>query len=257
MLKREDMPIFIVGAPRSGTTLLRLMLDSHPNISSGPETHFLVKFKSILGSDWRRLKRYGFEKTYWQEKIADFFSSFQMDYARKRGKIRWAEKTPKYALHPDFINGIFPESQIIHIIRDGRDVVNSYRDRWGYVRAIGGIEAWRRYILAAKKFARTVTGERFYELHYEDLVNDAEGTMGKLLEFLHEPWSDQVLSYDSIHHDHGARYKKFTQGRRVQGEDKKNIYASRIGVGKRELGPFLKVLFSIRSGRLLKELGYH
>lgn len=48
-------PIFIVGCQRSGTTMLRLILDSHPRISCGPETRFLEDMERIVGADWKRL----------------------------------------------------------------------------------------------------------------------------------------------------------------------------------------------------------
>ena len=65
--------IFIVGCPRSGTTMLRLILDAHSNISCGPETDFLVEFGRSLENHWPHLELYGFEQAYWEQKTADFY----------------------------------------------------------------------------------------------------------------------------------------------------------------------------------------
>jgi hypothetical protein len=67
-------PIFIIGSPRSGTTLLRLILDSHPNISCGPETHFLVDLSKIVNVHWEQVEAFGFDKAYWHQKLASFLT---------------------------------------------------------------------------------------------------------------------------------------------------------------------------------------
>src|SRR5437667_10431218 len=88
----DAQPIFLVGCPRSGTTLLRLILDSHPEISCGPETHLLGPMHRMFDR-WSSLQLFGFERDYWYEKMADFINSFQTEYAQRRGKTRWADKT--------------------------------------------------------------------------------------------------------------------------------------------------------------------
>jgi hypothetical protein len=85
-----EAPIFIVGCQRSGTTMLRLILDSHSRISCGPETRFLEDMERIVGSDWKRLSQYGFPREEWLRRIAGFFGGIQHDYAVSRGKQRWA-----------------------------------------------------------------------------------------------------------------------------------------------------------------------
>ena len=74
-------PIFVVGCQRSGTTMLRLILDSHPRISCGPETRFLEDMERIVGADWNRLSQYGFPREEWLRRIAGFFGGIQQDYA--------------------------------------------------------------------------------------------------------------------------------------------------------------------------------
>jgi hypothetical protein len=250
-------PIFIVGNARSGTTLLRLLLDTHPHIASGPETKFLADLEKIVDDDWERLRRFGFGKDYWHEHIADFFGSFQEDYARRCGKERWAEKTPAYALHLDFIDALFPDCQVLHIVRNGYDVVASCLDRWGYPRAIknAGWE-WKRVVTAAQRFGARAAPGRYHELRYERLVTAPEATLRAVFDFLDEPWDPVVLRYDEFDHDRPQFSREFMEQRRREGGDTSTIYSSRVGTGREELGPFLKSLLRWRAGDLLKRLGY-
>ncbi|HOP46455.1 MAG TPA: sulfotransferase [Desulfobacteraceae bacterium] len=252
----NNRPVFIIGCPRSGTTLLRLMLDSHPNISCGPETSFLIDMKPIVVHHWPHIKLYGFSKEYWHQKIAEFFSSFQIEYAQKRGKKRWAEKTPHYTPHLKFILDLFPDSQLVHIIRDGRDVVASHRNRYGYVQALKSIIRWREYVTIGHKFGQRASKGQYFELRYEDLVNNTEATLRNLLGFLNEPWDESVLKYMDASHDIQPRYFEFTKNRREDIEGDEMIYNSRIGSWQRELDPFLEFSFNIWAGRLARELGY-
>ena len=249
-------PIFIVGCQRSGTTLMRLMLDSHPNVSCGPETRFLQDFAKLTSDSWDRLSLYGFPKSYWLDKSAEFFDSFQAEYAKSRGKTRWADKTPRYALSLGYINELFPNCQIVHVIRDGRDVVASHRDRWGYWSAVKAVEKWPRYIRAARRVGERLADDRYTEVRYEELVLRTEATMRELLQFLGEPWDDAVLHYDQAEHDVAGRYEQFSKDRRGDAGDGGAVYRSRVGAHRRELDPFLRTLFAVRAGSTLRAVGY-
>jgi hypothetical protein len=249
-------PIFIVGCHRSGTTLLRLILDSHPSISCGPETRFLADLEELTRRNWGYLSNYGFPEEYWQGKFAALFDSFQTDYAHGRGKSRWADKTPKYSLSLGYITKLFPSCQVIHVVRDGRDVVASHRHRWGYWSALKAVEKWPRYIGAVRAVGANLPPERYYELRYEKLVGDMRSTLEGLLEFLHEPWDPAVLEYDKQPHDIGGNYSRFVVERRRQSAQKSAVYSNRVGAGRRELDPLLETLFRLRSGATLTELGY-
>lgn len=248
-------PIFLIGAPRSGTTLLRLMLDSHPNISAGPETNFLTYFEPIVGEHWPRLQLYGLSQTDWYARIGGFFDAFQMEYAQRRGKRRWAEKTPAYTLHLEFINALFPDSQMIHIIRDGRDVVNSHLNRWGYRRAWRSVRKWPEYVALGREFGRKYPA-RYHELRYEALIDQPELTIRPILTFLQEPWDDAVLNFPGQPHDKQARYDQFTQSQRAKGGETDLIYRSRSGSWRRELPLSLRLACRLRQATLLRELGY-
>jgi len=257
MTTSSTRPIFIVGCQRSGTTLLRLMLDSHPNISCGPETRFLDDFAKLTSESWDRLSLYGFPKSYWLDKSAEFFDSFQAEYAKSRGKARWADKTPRYALSLGYLNELFPSCQIVHVIRDGRDVVASHRDRWGYWSAVKAVEKWPRYIRAARRVGERLPDDRYTEVRYEDLVLDTEASLRALLLFLGEPWDDAVLHPDAAPHDVAGRYEQFSaERRRRAGPDGSVVYRTRVGAHRREIDPALRALFAVRAGPTLRALGY-
>ena len=250
-------PIFVVGCQRSGTTLLRLMLDSHPSISCGPETRFLDDLERITGAEWHRLQQFGFPKAYWEEKIAELFASVHRDYAAARGRTRWADKTPRYALQLDFIDRLFPTSQILHVIRDGRDVVVSHKELVGYAAAVRAAEKWPRYVRAARATGSRLGRERYREVRYEELVAEPEKTMRAVLDFLGEEWSAAVLAPDEAEHDVPAAYRVRAARRRDAAEDDAAIYRSRVGAHRRQLGVVLRLLVRLRQAATLRELGYH
>jgi hypothetical protein len=253
----EERPILIVGSPRSGTTLLRLILDSHPRISCGEETHFLRDLEPIVGRHWRMVEPYGFDRAYWIGRIRDLYLGFQTDVLARRGKARWAEKDPTYTLLLPFMDELFPDALYVHLLRDGHDVVASYRDRWGYASAARAARGgWARSVRAARGLAMGPTATRYHELRYEDLVTDPERVLPPLFAFLGEAWDPVVLRFDEVEHDATDRYRRFTASRRVAGGDARAIYRSRVGAGARGLDPVLRGILRTTSGDLLRELGY-
>lgn len=249
-------PIFIVGCQRSGTTLLRLMLDSHPNISCGPETKILEDLARLPERNWSYLRNYGLPREYWDRKLADLFASFQRDYAQSRGKSRWADKTPRYALSLGYITRVFPTCQVVHVIRDGRDVVASHLDRWGYWSAIKAVEKWPLYVHAVRTLGSSLPADRYHEIRYEDIVSDTAPTLRRLLDFLHEPWDAAVLEHDAHPHDVAEHYVRFTASRRATSNGGAAVYSSRVGAHTRAIDPVLGTLIRLRAGRTLAELGY-
>ena len=251
-------PIFLVGCQRSGTTLLRLVLDSHSRISCGPETRFLPDLRRIVDEkrDWPRLARFGFEREDWLRRIREFFGGVHADYARARGKSRWADKTPLYAMSLPFVTEVFPDARIVHLIRDGRDVVVSHRKRFGYWSAVKCVVKWPRYIRTAREFGATLPPGRYHEVRYELAVSEPEKTLRELFDFLGETWEEGVLEYGNRPHDVAGKYTVEADARRAAAGTDTAIYASRVGTHRRELDPFLWLLVRIFSGRTLRTLGY-
>lgn len=257
LARPDDRPMFIIGSPRSGTTLLRMILDSHPRLSCGEETHFLRELEPITGRHWRMLEPYGFPREYWLERVRGLYTGFQADYLVRRGKARWAEKDPTYTLLLPYLGELFPDALYIHLVRDGHDVVASYRDRWGYQSAARVARGeWKRYVSLARALRDGPAASRYHELRYEDLVADPEATLRPLFEFLGEAWDPAVLRFDEQEHDASDRYQRFTAERRAAGGESSAIYRSRVGAGGDKLDPLLRRLLRTTSGALLRDLGY-
>jgi len=203
----EDSPIIIGGCQRSGTTLLRVMLDSHPYIACGPESsllagsflpHKLTKRFGIPINEIWRLRRMASDH-------AHFVEMFLTRYAADRGRKRWAEKTPHHARFLDYIFRHFPKAKFIHVIRDGRDVVCSIRTHPKH-RIVDGkkvatgirkplepcIQAWLRETATALRWQRH---PNYFEIHYENLVNAPGPQLRQLCEFIDEPWDPVMLEY--------------------------------------------------------------
>ncbi|MBI3853517.1 MAG: sulfotransferase [Verrucomicrobia bacterium] len=202
-------PIIIGGSQRSGTTLLRVILDSHPHIACGPETSLLTG--GFLPGKLSRRFDFPVEEI-WQlhERATDhahFVELFLTQYAANRGKTRWAEKTPQNVSYLPFIFRHFPSAKFIHLVRDGRDAVCSIRTHPKF-RMMNGqqvvtnvrrplrpcIESWLRDTEAGMCWRGH---PQYLEIHYEKLVTDLEPTLRQLCEFINEPWHAAMLEYHS------------------------------------------------------------
>ncbi len=202
-----DAPIFIVGAMRSGSTLLRLCLDSHERIAIGPESGFMgaaAAMKAIPGWDagpaW--YGRFGLSEAEMNAQVAAFFSRIFERYAAQHGKARWGDKTPFHTWHVRQMADIFPQAQFVGIVRHPGATLVSMRG-WRYS-AADSISKWVRANSEIVRQAADLGPERFAVCRYEDLVLQPETTLRALLRFLGEPWSDRVLSHDKAQRDQGA-----------------------------------------------------
>jgi hypothetical protein len=208
---------FIVGVNRSGTTLLRLMLDSHPELTIPPETHFVPEMirlarrenttrKRLLraATDHPRWGDFGLDDDVLLERLqevkplnpADAIRVFYDLYAEKEGKPRWGDKTPRYMRAMPRIERALPEARFIHLIRDGRDVALSQAERAldGQEPAITEVaERWRRRIETARVHAADL--DDYLEVRYEDLVGDPEGTLRRICAFIELPYDAAMLDY--------------------------------------------------------------
>jgi len=247
-------PIFIVGSPRSGTSLLRRILDSHPAIACGPETHVLADLDDSLGRHWDRLARYGAEKEYWHGAYREAFARFQADYAARKGKPRWADKTPAYAQHLQFVSALFPDAQVIHVIRDARHVTASALSRWGWRRAWAMPKTWRQSVEMARAFGRAAEPGRYREVRFEQLVGATEDTLQAMFEWLGESWDARVLDYDRFDHDGSGRNRIVSATARARSGAA--IDASRASRSSHPLDPVLKARVERIAGPLNRELGY-
>ncbi|MEQ1930122.1 MAG: sulfotransferase [Parvularculaceae bacterium] len=257
-------PIFIGGCPRSGTTLLRALLDSHPSIVCGPELRAFPALAS-LSADMRRVMgetlavHYRLPAERLDAVFAELIGSFLEPLREKSGKARAAEKTPANALHFAELARLFPEAHFVQIIRDGRDVVASLLamdwkdDRTGARLAVttdagAAARAWADHIAGGR--AAGAAGGRYRELRYERLVENAEREMRTLTAFLNEPWSDAVLAFNTV--NRAGQGANESSAPRIS----RDIDAAAVGRWRTQLPPEARAAVKREAGALLIELGY-
>lgn len=167
-LMPESPPVFIVGCGHSGTSLLLAILGSHSRI-------YPVPYESKLG--YKPVKKYYY---LWKFKNA----------TKAMHKFRWVEKTPKHIFRIEELLNLAPDVKILIILRDGRDVAVSYKERFGDIKQ--GIDAWVSANLAGQKYWNH---PRVMLLKYEDLVTNIENTMEEILDFIKEDFESGILRY--------------------------------------------------------------
>jgi hypothetical protein len=257
-------PIFVGGAGRSGTTLLRVILDSHPNIACGPE----LKVGQIIAKAWfnfrtsyaQVLSSYSFSKDDINRLFAEVMLKLLEKYRLQAGKARSAEKSPNNVKIFGHLHEMFPASPMVHMVRDGRDVVASLLTmNWftpegkpvAYCRDAGlAAKYWADAIRAAHKFRdhSPETHAAYYELRYEDLVQAPEAALRPLFRFIDEPWHPGVLEFHKQKRDLAAE----SSAEQVR----KGVYRSSMGRWSRDLNAEQKQAIKQHAGELLAELSY-
>jgi len=249
-------PIFIGGHHRSGTTLLRVMLNRHPKIACGPEGELLERtsflaFHAYLEDQWAgRLHKFEFGAAEIDRGIAAFIDNFFTRYAFECGKERWAEKTPKNVLRIAYLLRLFPNARFLHIVRDPRDVYCSVRQkaqsttpRWTKLTPERIARGWVQFVEAGIDWRSDET--HYCELRYEQLVKRPEETMRRVLTFLDETWHENVLRPD-------ARPLPSYE----DGNVNRPVFTSSIDRWRHELAPEDVRTIEDRAGPLMRALGY-
>ncbi len=259
----------LLGVSRSGTTLLKEMLDQHPSLAIPPESYFITQLWDRHGewpapeafvSDIGRLARvreWGVTPADVRERLGerpDFAAAIQAvykAYADARGKSRFGDKTPAYMQRLDVVERAFPGALYVHLVRDGRDAGLSFmemrrrpRFSWARPRSLGAFAAqWRREVEGARRFARERAAGRYLELRYEDLVAWPESTLRGVCGFLGLEFDPRMLAYyqnaKSLP-DHPRLVRPPTPGRRW----------------REQMAPRDAECFEAVGGKLMTELGY-
>ncbi|RME84888.1 MAG: sulfotransferase [Caldilineae bacterium] len=213
----EYPPVFIIGVYRSGTTLLRYILDSHPHIACPPESDFLGGLAALLEHEPYRLglARMGFDEAHVLARLREFSLYFFANYAASQQKPRWADKSPSYVDYLNFILQLFPEAQFVMLYRHGFDVAHSYTRGGTFMRdtlaeycrpgedlRLGAVRYWQDKVRRMQRF-QAAEPARCFSLRYEDLCAEPEGWLRPLFAFLDEPWDARVLEFYRFPHDKG------------------------------------------------------
>ena len=251
----ESAPIFVGGEGRSGTTLLRVMLDAHPSIACGPESHFLTdpefeRFHRHFRKTWhRRAEGYGYGPSEVDDLFRDFARNWFETYMRRHGKRRWADKTPQTIRVLPYLWELFPTAKFVHMIRDGRDVACSIIPlKWGPNNLKDAAKRWVSCIEAGVRHRGVAA--RYMEIRYEDLVLQPERELRRLCEWIGEPFDAAMLAHAEREHDLAPGTE--TSASQVG----KPVYTSAIGRWKRDLSPSDVRKFEKIAGKTLAFLGY-
>lgn len=200
-------PIFVVGSMRSGSTMLRLILDSHPRIAIGAETGFMAALRGSKEIPHWKFGKGWYERLNWSEAefdalLRDFYEGLFRRYAASQGKPRWGEKTPFHTEHMAEMARVFPDAVFVGITRHPGAVASSLRTKFHY----SFDEAVAYWTATNVDLVRSGIdlGDRFLLCRYEDVVLDSEPVLHELVEFLDEPWSSSLLHHHEVQREKGA-----------------------------------------------------
>lgn len=266
-------PVIVLGVRRSGTTLLRVMLDRNAELAVPDESYFVPQLArrhhgaidpARFVDDLRRLPtlaEWGLSPERVGERLRPGMTGGEAiacvfeTYAVERSKARWGDKTPLYMQHLPLLERLFPTARFVHLIRDGRDAALSYlsvprgimTEGWGHPRdARGFARQWATEIRSARGLGDRVGSGRYLELRYEALVADPVAELRRVCDFAGLRYDDVMLGY--VGHTDAARKE----------HQKRLNEPPRVGVRdwRTEMSADDQVAFEATAGDLLAELGY-
>lgn len=208
-------PVFVLGCPRSGTTLVQTMLDNHPRLSVIYEADCLVDIPLGLRSSQTN----AFEALTLAEAHPNFRADcFDLRTARAacrelgitdaagamrvlaasqalaQGKRRWGNKTPKAVLHLAELAIVYPDAQFIHVIRDGRDSASS-QARLAHRSLVEGALLWRTGLRTGRRAGSRLGPNRYLEVRLEELLSSPEEQLRRMCAFLEEEFDPSLLHF--------------------------------------------------------------
>jgi len=271
-------PIFIVGAPRSGTTLLAAMFGAHSNYAAGPESQFFSKLNAdmldaaIDPANWPNkavetlagltladqpvLELFDTDKAQARERleqqspsIAAVLEALTIPFAEKRGKSGWVEKTPNHLCNLPQIRALWPKARIIRIVRDPRDsVVSTCKLPTFSNSALANAYIWREW---------QETGEPFFKtdplaatIRYEDMIASPESELRKLCEQIDIQFDPAMLQFQNAASDVSS------EGESWKAQVSSTLDPSRVFVWKTNLDKSIADAVSLVCHEWLLHFGY-
>ena len=215
-------PLILLGVSRSGTTLLRVILDRSPGVAIPDESFFVPLLARRQGrtidaerflDDVSRIPTI----RDWGVSVADVagrirsgmltggaIAAIYESYADAAGKPRWGDKTPMYMRHLGLLARLFPDAQYVHLVRDGRDAALSFLQMpegtftrtWAHPRTPAQFAClWRKEVGDARALGRRVGEARYHEVRYEELVAEPESVVRRICVFAAIPFERTMLDY--------------------------------------------------------------
>jgi Sulfotransferase family len=265
-------PLLILGVRRSGTTLLRVMLDRHSELAIPDESYFVPQLAArhrgridvdSFVDDLRRLKTL----REWDIPVEEVRSRLRLGmtvgeaiaavyetYAARRGKSRWGDKTPMYMQHLQLLERLFPEALLVHLIRDGRDGALSFiampegvvTRTWAHPRSVADFACqWRSEVGAARRLGARAGG-RYLEVRYEQLVAEPERELTRICDFAGLRFEPAMLAYAGHVDISGKPHQRSLTRPPTPG----------LRDWRTEMSPADAAAFTAVAGDRLRELGY-
>lgn len=273
----DNTPFFVLGAARSGTTMLRLMLNRHSRLAIPFESHFLRQIFAEMPSDRpleaheadrmanlvigeKNFRTWHLDATRVRQELVRLAPSplavlvdalFRMEIAES-GKPRWGDKTPLYYVCWQQLMGLFPGSKLVHILRDGRDVSLSLEKvGWHGPTAYHRACYWQQRVEMAHAAARELGPERNLIIRYEDLVLETRATLGAVCDFLGETYELKMLYFFGDASEHISDIDG-----NVHGKLERAPRPEDVGRWRREMSLVRQIQFEAVAGNGLRAMSY-
>lgn len=274
---RRDDPFFIVGCDRSGTTLLRLILNAHPRLCIPNESDFipilhdlaLRRFgttdpipdvepllEALFAVERYRLWKLDDAEVARRVRAAPRSVSALVDAVfrccvEREGKARWGDKTPRYTLRLDAIAQLFPAARVVLIVRDPRDVQASLAEvSWHPDSPFFNARKWRRYWLRATADLERHFPGRGLVVRYESLVLDPEAVVRRVAGFLGEDFAPEMLDF------HGDAERHQPEGIRDHALTLGPVTTASVGRWRRDVSRIGALVVEAVAGDAMASAGY-
>lgn len=288
-MERADLsPLIIIGCPRSGTTLFRLMLTCHEQIVIPPESGFLLslydRHKHVSGTaeeigafaqDVMKSSKFDTWDIPFDRLLNDLMGRRPASYPEfvaavyrcygeihQPGKIWWGDKNNYFLHNIETIDSLFPQARFLHIIRDGRDVACSFRDL-GLVTgkhapklpnsAYGAAAYWQGALHAIRKSFDKIGWQKVHELHYEDLVLQPDATLKAVCEFIGVSYSPSMIQFHRFNKEKNLEPESFSAWK---GRTRNELTSSRTNRWRTEMFAEDVLIFESIAHRGLRAYGY-
>lgn len=221
----DTRPIIVGGCVRSGTSLVRRILDSHPHIYCGPEVKFLADYNNKYLRD--PIRHIRFTKTALSmlpeeevfELLGGTFIEMHRRAAARAGKRRWADKVPENVIFLDQWQRLLGDGWLfVHVVRHPLDTLASIKEQ-RFPATVPAeldqrIDLWLDYLRAGLRFAQQ-SPDRYVRVVYEDLATDPEAAAGAMMRALGEELDSDQLVLDNRRHQTGVEDPKIAQSQTI------------------------------------------
>lgn len=269
-MNTEATCVFVVGMPRSGTKLLRDLLNRHSRVAiPEAETEFLPWLYAWVAANgepvspdrfnrlWQRIKQQQYfhfraeaghpiDPASWHAACSSydagglFEALVRVDTGTAGGDAIWGDKSPSYVNDLALIDRIFPHARVVHIVRDVRDQCASMRLAWGK-HVLRAAQDWVDGIASARADGAAL-GVRYLEVRYEDLLDDAEAVLRRVCQHLGLLFEPQMLVLQRAPENLGRTQGSLQVVRGNRGRFGEVLSAAEVSAIERIAGPTLKAL---------------